>query len=79
MGYWPPTNEMLRPFSTDPRQNGGAWVGEDWGGLGFDVHAFFPEFPPDGDPSNDPLGSEGSVGSPESDLRVDYQETSEDF
>lgn len=79
MGYWPPTNEMLRPWSTDLEQNPDGWEGEDWGELGFDVCAFFPEFPPDGDPSNDPIGSEGSVGSPESDLRVDYQDTSEDF
>ena len=79
MGYWPPTNEMLRAFSQSPRQNPGRWIGGDWGGHGYDVYAFFPEFPPDGDPSNDPIGSEGSVGSPESDLRVDYQDTSEDF
>ncbi len=79
MGYWPPSNEMLRPFSTDPELNPDGWVGEDWRGLGFDVHAFFPEFPPDGDPSNDPIGSPGSVGSEASDLQVDYQDTSADF
>ncbi len=79
MGYWPPTNEMLRRWSTNPSQNPSGWEGEDFGGLGFDVYAFFPEFPPDGDPTNDPIGSEGSVGSPESDLRVDYQDTSADF
>lgn len=79
LGYWPPTNEMLRQWSTNPAQNPDGWNGEDWNGLGFDVYAFFPEFPPDGDPSNDDIGSEGSVGSPDSDLRVDYQDTSEDF
>jgi hypothetical protein len=79
MGYWPPSNEMLRRFSTDAAQNPDGWIGEDWRGLGFDVHAFFPEFPPDGDPTNDPIGSEGSVGAPDSDLRVDYQDTSQDF
>lgn len=79
MGYWPPSNEMLRPFSTDPALNPGGWQGENWRGLGFDVHAFFPEFPPDGDPSNDPIGSPGSVGSETSDLQVDYQDTSADF
>lgn len=79
MGYWPPTNEMLRPFSTDPVQNPGGWVGENWRGLGFDVYAFFPEFPPDGDPTNDPIGSPGSVGADGSDLQVDYQDTSSDF
>ncbi len=79
MGYWPPTNEMLRQWSTNEDQNPGEWAGEDWRGHGYDVYAFFPEFPPDGDPSNDQIGDEGAVGSPESDLRVDYQDTSEDF
>lgn len=79
MGYWPPTNEMLRPWSQNPRQNPGGWVGQDWEGLGYDVYSFFPEFPPDGNPSNDPIGSPGSVGSEDFDLQVDYQATSEDF
>jgi len=79
MGYWPPTNEMLRPWSTNPRQNPGRWVGENWEGYGFDVYSFFPEFPPDGDPSNDSIGDDGAVGSPRFDLRVDYQATSADF
>lgn len=79
MGYWPPTNEMLRPWSTHPAQNPDGWIGENWGGYGYDVYAFFPEFPPDGDPSNDGIGEDGSVGSPDYDLRVDYQATSADF
>lgn len=79
MGYWPPTNEMLRPWSTDPTQNPDGWIGENWGGYGYDVYAFFPEFPPDGDPTNDQIGDEGAVGSPDYDLRVDYQATSADF
>jgi hypothetical protein len=79
MGYWPPTNEMLRPWSADPAQNPDGWIGADWGGYGYDVYAFFPEFPPDGDPSNDAIGEDGAVGSPEFDLRVDYQATSADF
>ena len=79
VGYWPPTNEMLRPFSTSPDQNPGGWVGQNWNGLGHDVYAFFPEFPPDGDPFNDLFGSAGFIGSPESDFRVDYQDTSADF
>jgi hypothetical protein len=70
---------MLRPWSTDATKNPGRWIGEDWGGYGYDVHAFFPEFPPDGDPSNDDIGSPGAVGSPDFDLRVDYQATSSDF
>jgi hypothetical protein len=78
-GYWPPTNEMLRPFSTSPVQNPGGWTGQNWGGLGHDVYSFFPEFPPDSDPFNDPFGSPGFIGSLESDFRVDYQDTSADF
>lgn len=79
VGFWPPTNEMLRPFSTNPVQNPGGWIGQNWNGLGHDVYAFFPEFPPDGNPFNDPFGSAGYIGSPESDFRVDYQDTSADF
>jgi len=79
MGYWPPTNEMLRSWSTDPVQNPEGWIGANWGGYGFDVYAYFPEFPPDGNPANDTIGSAGSVGSTTSDLQVDYQDTSADF
>jgi len=79
MGYWPPTNEMLRPWSPNVAQNPDGWIGENWGGHGYDVYAFFPEFPPDGDPTNDPIGGDGAVGSPDFDLRVDYQATSADF
>jgi pyrrolidone-carboxylate peptidase len=65
-GYWPPTNDMLRRFSTNPDQNPDGWTGENWEGRGYDIHAFFPEFP-------DELGQ--GVG----DFEVDYQDTSEDF
>jgi hypothetical protein len=78
-GYWPATNEMLRAWSTNPAQNPGPWIGQNWNSHGFDVYAFFPEFPPDGNPMNDPFGSDGWIGSPTSDLRVDYQDTSADF
>ena len=70
---------MLRPFSTNAAQNPGGWQGADWSGLGWNVYAYFPEFPPDGNPVGDPIGSAGSVGSPEFDLQVDYQATSADF
>ena len=79
MGYWPPSNEMMRHFSRDTTKNPGGWVGENWRDSGWDVIAFFSEFPPDGDPTNDPIGSPGSVGSEDSDLQVDYQDTSRDF
>ena len=68
-GYWPPTNEAVRHFSTNPLQNPDGWVGEDWEGLGYDVYSFFPEFPEGVDV--DPRG----VG----DFEVDYQDTSEDW
>jgi hypothetical protein len=65
-GYWPPTNEMVRRFSTSPEQNPGGWAGDNWEGRGYDIYSFFPEFP-------DGLGR--GVG----DLEVDYQDTSEDW
>jgi hypothetical protein len=66
IGYWPPTNEMLRSFSNNPEQNPDGWVGEDWEGRGYNVYAFFPEFP------------EG-LGKGEGDFEVDYQDTSGDW
>jgi pyrrolidone-carboxylate peptidase len=66
-GYWPPTNEMLRRFSTNPEQNPEGWVGENWEGLGYNVYSFFPEFPG------------GVLGKGEGDFEVDYQDTSADF
>ena len=67
-GYWPPTNDMLRLFSTDTEKNPEGWAGRNWEGRGYDLHAFFPEF--DAYP-DDKVGS--------GDLQVDYQSTSEDF
>jgi hypothetical protein len=66
IGYWPPTNEMLREFSPHPEQNPHGWVGENWEGRGYNIFAFFPEFP-DG------------VGVGKGDFQVDYQSTSKDF
>ena len=68
-GYWPPTNEMLRQFSPDPVQNPDGWVGENWEGRGYNVYAFFPEFP----------GGTGSNPKGDGDFEVDYQDTSGDF
>ena len=70
---------MLRQFSTDSSQNPGGWQGENWNGYGFNVYSYFPEFPPDGGPFADPSGSPERIGSVDSDFRVDYQDTSEDF
>ena len=44
IGYWPPTNEMLRPFSANPHQNGGTWIGRNWNNSGYDIYAYFPEY-----------------------------------
>lgn len=69
-GYWPPSNEALRPFSTDPLKNPAGWVGANWEGRGYDVHAFFPEF---GIPTC------GQCGKGQGELEVDYQDTTGDF
>lgn len=69
-GYWPPTNEMVRPFSQSPTQNPGGWIGADWEGRGYDVVSFFPEF-------NTP--NCGNCGQGSGDFEVDYQDTSADF
>ena len=47
-GYWPPTNEMVRPFSTNEELNPDGWIGDNWEERGYDVHSYFPTFdPPD--------------------------------
>lgn len=66
-GYWPPTNEMLRQFSTNPEQNPGGWRGGNWENRGYNIYSFFPEFPA----GTFPVG----VG----DFTVDYQDTSADW
>ena len=63
-GYWPPTNEMLRKFSTNPSQNPGGWQGQNWEGRGYDIYAYFPEFP--GGVSSNPKGN--------GDFEIDYQD-----
>lgn len=65
-GYWPPTNEMIRRFSNNAVQNPQGWVGGDWEGRGYNIYAFFPEFPQ-------------GVGKGEGDFEVDYQDTSGDW
>ena len=68
-GYWPPTNEMLRPFSDNPAQNPDGWVGRNWQNTGCDVYAYFPEFP--GGTTANPKG--------DGDFEVDYQDVFADF
>lgn len=69
-GYWPPSNEAVRPFSQNPAQNPSGWVGSDWRGRGYDIVSFFPEF---ANPNCT------SCGQGMGDLEVDYQDTSADF
>ncbi len=69
-GYWPPSNEAIRRFSTDPVQNPEGWIGGNWEGRGYDVFAFFPEF-------NPPTCFNCGKGT--GDLEVDYQDTSADY
>lgn len=68
-GYWPPTNEMLRPWSNNPAQNPKGWIGENWKSLGYDVYAFFPEYP--NWANGDDIG--------EGDFTVDINDTYADF
>jgi hypothetical protein len=69
-GYWPPTNEAVRRFSTNPAQNPQGWIGSNWENRGYDVHSFFPEFSPP---------NCTSCGAGTGDFTVDYQDTSADF
>lgn len=70
VGYWPPSNEAVRPFSDDPVQNPGGWIGENWEGRGYDIYAYFPEFTPP---------NCNSCGKGTGDFEVDYQDTSADW
>lgn len=69
-GFWPPSNEAVRRFSTNPAQNPAGWIGQNWEGRGYDVYSYFPEFTP-------PTCT--SCGPGTGDLQVDYQDTSNDF
>lgn len=69
-GYWPPTNEMIRPFSQNPAQNPGGWQGGNWEGRGYNIFSYFPEFPGITQPP---------YGRGEGDFEVDYQDASADF
>ncbi len=68
IGFWPPTNEMLREFSPLSNHNLGQWQGRNWRSLGYDVYAYFPEF------KNPKFGRAG-----EGSFRVDFAATYNDF
>ena len=69
-GYWPPSNEAIRPFSRSLLLNPEGWIGENWEDRGYNVVSYFPIF-------NPPDCSDCGQGS--GDLEVDYQDTSNDF
>lgn len=69
-GYWPPTNNMLRPFSTNTASNPSGWQGGNWQNSGYDVYSFFPEFPGQTGPN---------WGRGSGDFEVDYQDTYADW
>jgi uncharacterized protein (TIGR03382 family) len=68
-GYWPPTNDMVRRFSTSSTQNPIGWIGGNWEGRGYNIMSYFPEFP--GGVGTNPVGT--------GDFTVDYQDTSSDW
>jgi len=70
VGYWPPTNNMIRRFSTNTTQNPGGWQGANWQQSGYNIYSFFPEFPG---------ATEPNWGKGIGDFEVDYQDTSADF
>lgn len=69
-GYWPPTNEIVRPFSTNPTLNPDGWIGVNWENRGYHIYSYFPTF---ANPNCT------SCGAGMGDLMVDYQDTSADF
>ena len=69
-GYWPPSNEGVRPFSQNHLLNPDGWIGENWENRGFDIVSYFPIFM---DPDCE------SCGQGNGDLEVDYQDTSDDW
>jgi hypothetical protein len=70
LGYWPPSNEAVRRFSTNSLLNPEGWIGENWEESGYDIISYFPSFlPPDC----------VDCGQGNGDFEVDYQDTSEDW
>ena len=70
LGYWPPSNEAIRKFSTNQLANPDGWIGGNWEDSGYDIFSYFPSFlPPDC----------SSCGQGNGDFEVDYQDTSEDW
>jgi len=69
-GYWPPSNEAVRPFSNNPVLNPNGWIGENWENRGYNIYAYFPTFT---------VPTCTNCGAGMGDLMVDYQDTSTDF
>jgi pyrrolidone-carboxylate peptidase len=66
-GFWPPTNEMIRRLNRNPVQNPEGWLGHNYKNSGFDVYAYFPEFP------------QGTGRTGTGDFRVDFASAYNDF
>ncbi len=65
LGYWYPTNMMIRDFNANPKLNP-KWIGENWEGRGYNIYSFSPDFP---------YKTLKGVG----DFTVDYQSSFSDF
>jgi hypothetical protein len=44
-GYWPPSNLMLRAFSTTMASKSTGWIGENWESRGYDIKSYYPVNP----------------------------------
>ena len=41
-GFWNPTGQMIKTFSTDSYLNPGGWKGENWKNFGYNIYSYFP-------------------------------------
>jgi pyrrolidone-carboxylate peptidase len=41
-GFWNPTGQMIRPFSTNNYLNPSGWKGENWENSGYNIYSYFP-------------------------------------
>jgi pyrrolidone-carboxylate peptidase len=41
-GFWNPTGQMIKPFSTNKYLNPKGWKGENWKNLGYNIYSYFP-------------------------------------
>jgi pyrrolidone-carboxylate peptidase len=41
-GFWNPTGQMLKPFSTNNFLNPDGWKGENWENFGYNIYSYYP-------------------------------------